>query len=108
MPKPVPLLYVIDCLEFIAGTEKHLYNLLKELDKTRFKPFVIAFHGSDELKENIEKMGVSVRILNMDKIYSLRSLRLLFYLRRVIKKRRLKSCRLFIRIRIYMELFWLK
>lgn len=95
MSKPVPLLYLIDCLEFIAGTEKHLYNLLRELNKTRFKPFVIAFHGSDELKDNIEKMGIAVRILNMDKIYSLKSLRLLFYLKRVIKKEKIKIMQTF-------------
>ena len=95
MNAPIPVLYLIDFLNIFSGTERHLYNLVEHIDKTRFRPLVVTFRGMEEFKQRIERLGVPVRILNMSKIYGKRQLRMLFELKKFAEKEDIKIIQTF-------------
>lgn len=92
---PIPILFFIDFLYKFSGTEKHLYDLLSNLNRKKFKPFVITFQGSDDFKELIEKMGIQIQILDISKIYGFKPFYLFFKLRSFIKKEKIKIIQTF-------------
>jgi glycosyltransferase involved in cell wall biosynthesis len=86
MKTPIPILYIIDHFHVFSGTERHLFELVRRIDKAAFKPFVVAFQGSEFLRRRMADIGVPLRILDISRIYGARPLKLLFELRSFIRR----------------------
>lgn len=56
---PKNILYIIDDLD-IGGTEQQLYELIKNIDKSRFKPVVCVINKMGIVARRIEKLGIKV------------------------------------------------
>jgi L-malate glycosyltransferase len=91
----IPVLYLIDYMYIYSGTEKHLVDLLRNINRERYEPYVVTFRGSEELKKSIESMGIPVRILGMSRIYGLKQFALFFELRKFIRTKRIKVMQTF-------------
>lgn len=80
--------YVITLLDKMGGAEKNLCDLVTNLDRDRFFPYVLAFTGG-QLTEQLARAGVPVIVNNVTKILSLDALRkgVLFY--RFLKKEKI-------------------
>jgi glycosyltransferase involved in cell wall biosynthesis len=53
----VGVLHVVDCLN-VGGTERQLFELLRRLDRERFRLLVACFKGGGELHPKLEAMGL--------------------------------------------------
>ncbi len=69
--KKINILYIIDQLCGMAGTERHLLYLVSRLDKERFNCYVCCFIGEEHgMVEKIRAEGIKVFDLNLNRIYS--------------------------------------
>src|SRR5258708_36534857 len=57
MAEPVGVLHVVDCLN-VGGTERQLYELLRRLDRRRWRPMVACFKVKGELLPSLRGMGI--------------------------------------------------
>jgi glycosyltransferase involved in cell wall biosynthesis len=82
---PVRVAYLIGSAS-IGGTERHLLELLRELDRRRFDPLVICINPGGALREALRALNVTILDLGMRRSYSVlgmsRLLRLVLELRR--------------------------
>jgi glycosyltransferase involved in cell wall biosynthesis len=53
----VGILHVIDCLN-IGGTERQLFELIRRVDRRRFRPLVACFKAKGELLPKLREMGI--------------------------------------------------
>jgi glycosyltransferase involved in cell wall biosynthesis len=51
------ILHVVDCLN-IGGTERQLFELLRRLDRRRFRPLIACFKSGGELQPALEQLGL--------------------------------------------------
>jgi glycosyltransferase involved in cell wall biosynthesis len=56
---PRPILHVIDCLR-TGGTERQMLELLRYLDRDRYRPIVACFQRVGELEEELVRLGVPI------------------------------------------------
>jgi len=75
MIKRIRILYLVDVLRAWGGTEKHLYELISRIDKSRFDCFVCSFGGSDELMDAFARAGATTLHLPLERIYGIRAIR---------------------------------
>ncbi len=66
--KPVGICYLIHQLE-MGGTETHLVEVVRHLDRSRFAPVVCCLWEPGRLGRHVEAMGVPVLALGADRIY---------------------------------------
>jgi len=92
---PAPILFLIDFLHIFSGTERHLFELVTNIDRKRFKPFVVTFQGSPAFKKKLEQNDIPVKILNMRKIYGRRQLAMFFKLNEFIQREGIKILQTF-------------
>ncbi len=64
----IKIIYVIPKME-VAGTEKHLYNLVKNLDRRIFSPHIICTWRLGRLGEKLRKEGFPITSLGYSKGY---------------------------------------
>src|SRR5262249_40511818 len=57
MPDRVGVLHVVDCLN-IGGTERQLYELIRRVDRRRFRPLVACFKARGDLLPRLREMGI--------------------------------------------------
>jgi len=72
-PDRINVLYIIDQLRGIAGTERHLLYLASLLNKERYNCYVCTFDGSDgsvDVPQAVKKAGVPILNLHLSRIYS--------------------------------------
>ena len=55
--EPMSVLHVVDCLN-VGGTERQLFELLRRLDRSRFRPLVACFKSGGELSPKLKEMGL--------------------------------------------------
>lgn len=91
----IPILFLIDILFVFSGTERHLYDLVSNIDRDRFLPYVVTFRGSESFKDKIERFGAPVKILDFQKIYGRKQFEALFTLRDFIKQKNIKIIQTF-------------
>lgn len=72
--RKIRILFVIDSLNGIGGTEKHLYTLIKYLDKERYVCHVIAFSGNKDYVKRLDGEGFVVHIIGINRFYSFDSI----------------------------------
>lgn len=80
----IRILFIIDYLFEISGTEKHLLQLIRELDKSQFKCYLLALQHSDKMLQQYTRVGAQVLPWHLDKFYSLKTLQLLKQLKEFI------------------------
>lgn len=85
-PKKIRILFIIDVLLGFAGTEKHLYDMVANLDRNIFSCFIVAFHARQSTIDEFEKIGITVMLLPLKKIYGFRAMRQLFALIKYIRE----------------------
>jgi glycosyltransferase involved in cell wall biosynthesis len=56
----IGVLHIVDCLA-VGGTERQLVELLRHLDRTRFRPLVACFKAHGELLPTLRQMGLEPR-----------------------------------------------
>jgi glycosyltransferase involved in cell wall biosynthesis len=54
----IGVLHVVDCLN-VGGTERQLFELLRRLDRRRFRPYVACFKHGGELYPRLLELGLS-------------------------------------------------
>lgn len=81
------ILFFIDQLS-IGGTEKHLIQTLKFMDRSRFEPQVYVLHGRYDLLSDIRNLNVPVKCLDIPNIISFRAMIRLFTLTREMRRAR--------------------
>jgi glycosyltransferase involved in cell wall biosynthesis len=57
MGERVAVLHVVDCLN-IGGTERQLFELLRRLDRRRFRPLLACFQARGDLLERMRELGI--------------------------------------------------
>jgi len=72
--QPVTICYLIHQLE-MGGTETHLVEVVRHLDRSRFVPVVCCLHRPGRLAKQVEAMGVPVVSLGIGRIYEPGALR---------------------------------
>lgn len=70
---PIKILFVISLFDRLGGAEKNLRDVLLNLDKKKFKPYVIAFKGGF-LSHFISTQGIHVEVYNIGKLLSLHTI----------------------------------
>src|SRR5262245_8628743 len=53
----IGVLHVVDCLN-VGGTERQLFELLRRLDRSRFRPHVACFKDGGELYPRLTEIGL--------------------------------------------------
>ena len=69
-----------------GGTERHLYNLVKYLDKNRFNCSIIAFNLDEELEKNMRGEGINIYHVPVASYFTINALRRVFDLKRIIRE----------------------
>ena len=57
MGEPIGVLHVVDCLN-VGGTERQLFELMRRLDRTRYRPLLACFKGGGELAPSLHALGI--------------------------------------------------
>jgi glycosyltransferase involved in cell wall biosynthesis len=57
MAEPVGVLHVVDCLN-VGGTERQLFELLRRLDRSRYRPLLACFKPGGELLGKLRALGI--------------------------------------------------
>ncbi|HEY7678311.1 MAG TPA: glycosyltransferase [Candidatus Methylomirabilis sp.] len=73
--KPVGICYLIHQLE-MGGTETHLVEVVRHLDRRRFAPVVCCLREPGRLGKHVEAMGVPVLGLGIERIYGRKAYRM--------------------------------
>jgi glycosyltransferase involved in cell wall biosynthesis len=83
----INILYCIDTLEGVGGTEKHLLCLIKGLNKEKFNCVVCNFNEKEgPIVAEIKKVGFPVYTMPLKILYGLKSLKQGFKLRKILKE----------------------
>ncbi len=85
----INILYLIDVFSGLAGAERNLHEIVKNINKEEFTPYVVALKEGDELA-TIEKLGIYAKSLNITKIYNLKGIKKLIALIRFIKDNKIQ------------------
>jgi glycosyltransferase involved in cell wall biosynthesis len=93
--KRIKVLFIIDCLQHWAGTEKHLFKLVSRMDKQCYECFVCAFAASDEILRSFDRAGATTLLLPVERIYGLVALKRAVRLFRFIKRHDIDVVQLF-------------
>jgi len=86
----ISVAFLIDFMLFKMGTENHVLDLLTGLDKKEFRPILLVFRCSHEMRAKAEAMGVPVLELGIDKVYGIKEFHVLFQLKKYLKKENVK------------------
>lgn len=87
MNQRTKILYIIDCLNAWAGTEKHLYKLISGMDKERYECHVCAFAVTEDMRNRFAAIGVDILHLPIENVYGLTALKLGFRLSRYMREK---------------------
>lgn len=71
----ITIMYIIDMIAGLHGTEKYLLNLLKLMDKKRYSPIVVSLHSRYDVAEEFYGIGIPIIKLPVKKTCSPLSMR---------------------------------
>ncbi len=81
------IVLLIDFLQSVfGGTERHIFELCRNIDRTAFEPVVACLSKGDRFLGQIEKMGIKTIGLKVERIYSMEGLRRGLWFRDMLKK----------------------
>ena len=81
----IKILYIIDKLD-TGGAQHHLLQLLRQIDRNKFKPYLCCLLYEGELIDKVKDLGVSVLTLDIKRIYTASGISGLIKLKGFIKK----------------------
>src|SRR4051794_4119374 len=64
MVEPLGVLHVVDCLN-VGGTERQMFELLRRLDRRRWRPMVATFKQGGELLPNLRSIGIEPIVFDL-------------------------------------------
>lgn len=67
MKKKISILYIIDRIAGIYGTEKHLLELISALDRRIFSPVIVTFHH--QVAPEFRKLGIPIFAFDIKNIF---------------------------------------
>ncbi|OGP39016.1 MAG: hypothetical protein A2X93_07235, partial [Deltaproteobacteria bacterium GWC2_56_8] len=74
MEKKIKILFLTSLFGKMGGAEKNIYDIVLNIDRARFTPYVFCLKGG-ELVDDIRRKGIDSRIIDLDKIISLEGVR---------------------------------
>lgn len=84
------ILYLIDTLETVGGTERHLFELVKRLKNTAYQPFVCSLGREGIFSRQFGDEGIDIENLAIKRVYGLNGLRAFFCLKDKIRKNEIR------------------
>lgn len=84
----VGILYLVDNLKVLGGTEKHLLQLLTHLDRRKFRPIVFSLREEGEVGRQIRRLGIRTDAANIKRFYV--ALGTAYKIRRIIRQENVK------------------
>jgi len=85
MQECLTILFITDVFDIMAGAERNLSYIIRNLDATKFRPILCCLRGGP-LAESLREQGISVIDLDVKRIYSPRSFPKISYLLRLVRK----------------------
>ena len=85
MKRKTGILFITDILIVKFGAEKNLYQVVTNLDKSKFSPVVCCLEGNGLVKEFLEE-NIKVVNIRLKRIYGLRAFKALITLKKVVQK----------------------
>lgn len=85
----IAIMYIIDMIAGLHGTEKYLLNFLRLIDKRRFSPTVVSLHSQYDVAEEFYEIGIPIIKLPIKKTCSPFSIRIYKKLYDLMKKYRI-------------------
>jgi len=83
----INIMYIIDCLSGIGGTENHLSYLTTMLDKEKFNFIVVIFDlGENQIVEKMREEGVPMVHIPVGRYYTYNAIKQAFRLSKIIKQ----------------------
>src|SRR3954463_12340822 len=61
MAEPIGVLHVVDCLN-VGGTERQLFELVRRVDRERYRPLLACFKGGGELAPSLRAIGIEPEV----------------------------------------------
>jgi glycosyltransferase involved in cell wall biosynthesis len=93
---PVRVLFLIDVLHVVGGTEKQLRDLISRMDRSRFTPTLVAVYSMDmPHKAEFGGMGCPVRCLGLRRLLSMQGVRSVLQLAAEIRRKRIRLVQTF-------------
>lgn len=80
------IIFLIDTLETIGGTERHLFELVKRLKEGPYQPFVYSLGREGIFSRQFNDAGIDIENLDIKRVYGLDGLKAFFYLKNKIRK----------------------
>lgn len=68
------ILFVIDVMWVAGGTENHVCQLARALDREQFDCTILTFDGRPEFLDRLRSNGLDVRCIPVDRLYSFRAI----------------------------------
>jgi glycosyltransferase involved in cell wall biosynthesis len=87
---PVRILFLIDVLHVVGGTEKQLRELISRMDRSRFAPTLVVLYSTEMPHEaEFGGMGCPVRCLGLSRLLSANGIRTVLQLAAEIRRKRI-------------------
>ena len=94
--KKTNILFIIDSLETLAGTEKQLLNLAEKLNADNYSCLVCPLLPEDSIAiRKFKEVGIEVLPLGIERLYSIAAFKKLCMLKETIKQRQIKIIQTF-------------
>lgn len=84
MAQKINILFITDGIWYSYGAERHLYNLVRSLDKKRFSCLIVAFVIKGTFVEEFRRAGIQIIHMPIERIYSPAAFRKALAIRRII------------------------
>jgi D-aspartate ligase len=84
----VKIMFMIDMIAGLHGTEKYLLNFVKLLDKEKFSPIIVSLYQKGKIAEEFYTLGIPIISMPIKRIYSPLSLIQFSRLYRIMRQHR--------------------
>jgi glycosyltransferase involved in cell wall biosynthesis/peptidoglycan/xylan/chitin deacetylase (PgdA/CDA1 family) len=85
----ITILYMLDTLGEMAGSERNLYEIVTRLDKRKYRPVVVCFQGG-MMADLLRREGVEVHDFQLNRIYTPLGLWKALRLMRLMRRQRVR------------------
>ena len=86
----IPILYILQNLLGFGGTERHLYEVTKRLNRDKFEPLVCSFNLNENMINEFKKINVDVMKLPVKRIYDYQAIKTGVKFIQLLKRKRIK------------------
>ncbi len=83
--RKINILFIIDNLWYVAGTENHLYYIIKNLNHNKFNCYIVTFDLRKTFFEKIKEENIKVFHIPLKRMYTPKAFFKAFEIRKIIK-----------------------